>query len=96
VQKIGKIYLFHGKLLLNLCLGLGTPQKMLFYACFMPQNRPMPEKMWAKSVFHLSLPLHFAHIQVGVRAGVGSGGKSTVSTKQGKNLFTAKMRLFIY
>jgi hypothetical protein len=34
VQKIGKNYLFHGKLQLNQCLGLCTPQKTKFFACF--------------------------------------------------------------
>jgi hypothetical protein len=62
-----------------------TPQKMLFYACFMPQNRPMPGKcklsVWTISHGHRI----FAQIQV------GGGGKAT---KQGESAFTAKMQMF--
>ncbi len=40
VQKISKIDLFHGKVLLNLCLGLCTPPKTSFYA----SGQAKPEK----------------------------------------------------
>jgi hypothetical protein len=39
-KKIGKKYLFHGKLLLNLSLGLCSFKKTSISACFRPQNRP--------------------------------------------------------
>jgi hypothetical protein len=35
---------FHGKCLLNQCLGLCLPPKTSLYACIKPQNRPKPEK----------------------------------------------------
>jgi hypothetical protein len=38
VQKIGKTYLFHGKILLNLCLGLCTPQKSQFMPILCPEQ----------------------------------------------------------
>jgi hypothetical protein len=72
VQKIGKKYLFHEKLLLNLCLGLCTPQKTSIYACFMPQNKPLPEKCWLTAQIISHSRRIFAHILVG-RLG-GSGG----------------------
>jgi hypothetical protein len=96
VQKIGIKYLFHKKLMLNQCLGLCTPQKTQFYACFMPQNRPMTEKC-GLTVYSISHGrIIFVHIQVGGQGRSKSGGKAAVSTKQGENLFTAKMRPLIH
>jgi hypothetical protein len=74
----------HGKLLLNLSLGLCTPQKMLFYALFWPHNRPMPEK-WVITVYAISQGRSiFAHIPVG-----GAGSQWGVG---GKPLNRAKVR----
>jgi hypothetical protein len=53
--------------------------------------------MWANNVFHLSWSIHFCPLPSG-EAGQerGAGGKPLyVSTKQGKNLFTAKTQPFI-
>ncbi len=76
MQKIGKKYLIHGKLLLNLSLALCTPQKTSFYALFGPLNRPMPEK-WVITVYAISHGRSiFAHIQVGGLGGSGGWGES--------------------
>jgi hypothetical protein len=61
----------------------------------MPWNRPMPEKcgITVNSIFPGCFI--FAHIQVVGQGRSGGRRETAVSTKQGKNLFTAKLRLFI-
>jgi hypothetical protein len=58
----------------------------LFYSCFLPQNRPKPEKC-GLTVHSISQGfLIFANIQVGGRGGSRDGEKATQQSKShGKN-----------
>jgi hypothetical protein len=77
---------------LNHFFGLCTPPKTSFYAFFMHQNKPKSQKRLLNVYTISQFRSIFAHIQVGGLGGSGGGGKAA---KQGKSLFTAKMRLFI-
>jgi hypothetical protein len=68
--------LFYEKFLLNLCLGLCTSQKTLFYACFMAQNRPMPEKCVLTVYSSSQGGFIFAHFHVGGQGQSGGWGES--------------------
>jgi hypothetical protein len=90
VQKIGKKYLFHGKCLLNLNLGLCALQKITIYACFMPQNRPKSKKRLL-TVYTISHGRRiFAHIQVGGLGGSGGWEESCKPAKIGPVSETAR------
>jgi hypothetical protein len=88
-KKIVKNFLFHGKLLLNHCLGLCTSQKTTFYV-FLCLRTGKCLKVGANSVFHLSQSLNFCPHPGGGRPEQEVGGKAAVSTKLGENPFTAK------
>ncbi len=48
---------------------------ILGYVCFMPQNRLMPEEIWANSVYHLSRLSYFCPHPGGGREGIEVEGK---------------------
>jgi hypothetical protein len=66
---------------------------MSFYACFMLQNRPMPEKFVIQSRLSFMAATFSPTSRWGRGAAVGGGGKAT---KQNKSLLTVKTRHFIH
>ncbi len=91
MQKIGKKYVFHGKLLLNLSLGLSTLQNVNLYLFYASEQTKVLKKV-TSCISHSRCI--FTHIQVGGGwVAVGGRGKAA---KQGKSPFTAKIRPFIH
>jgi hypothetical protein len=58
---------------------------ILGYVSFMPQNRPMPEEIWANSVYHLSRPSYFCPHPGGGQGGDWGWGKVAISKNRAKS-----------